>query len=395
MEKRCFLFGVPIPGGTRTWALGLRRALAPHGWSVEALDVAVRGPDPASMAELDGLLPCHVLGEPDDTWPRAVDRLARYLSDAGPCALIADRGFLFPFLPPNVARVGICHGLSRAALRWVIEGRPGADRYVAISPAVRDRLRTRVGDQSRITLVPHGVPALADHPRTYLPSPIRLLTVGRLEDAEKGVMDIPRIGARLADTDVAFRWTVAGDGPDRERLVAALRRAGLDGLVSLSGWRPAEELPDLYRAHDVLVVPSRLEGLGYALVEAMSAALVPVASLLHGVTDFATADGVCALLCPPGDSDAFAASIRRLVRSPDLFREKSRHALDRARSEFSLERMGARYRELLDQLTAPGFARPRTLSVAKLRRPSFAKRWTLGRFVPGTLRRGLRKIRGN
>lgn len=87
-----------------------------------------------------------------------------------------------------------------------------------------------------------------------------LLTVGRLSE-RKGMNDVVTAARKLAARDADVQWYVAGDGPLRERLSEA-------PLVETVGRVPHERMPDYYRAADLVVHPSLIEGLPNVLLEA-------------------------------------------------------------------------------------------------------------------------------
>src|SRR5581483_6078737 len=101
---------------------------------------------------------------------------------------------------------------------------------------------------------------------------------------------------------------IAGDGPERDTL------AGLaQGLpVELPGF--VQDVPALLAGLDVFCLTSRLEGLPFALLEAMMAGLPCVAS---DVGDVADALGGAGVVVRPGDVEALAAALARLVSSPE------------------------------------------------------------------------------
>jgi glycosyltransferase involved in cell wall biosynthesis len=103
---------------------------------------------------------------------------------------------------------------------------------------------------------------------------------------------------------------VAGDGPERAALTQLAGELGLDDRVRFLGRR--EDAADLLAACDVFVLPSRLEGLGVAALEAMAARRPVVASAVGGLAE-AIVDGETGLLVPPDDVDALATALVRLV----------------------------------------------------------------------------------
>jgi len=110
---------------------------------------------------------------------------------------------------------------------------------------------------------------------------------------------------------------LVGDGPERpglERLVARLR---LTRRVHFLGFVPHEQVAGLLGAADVLAMPSRYEELGTALVEGMQAGLPIVASDTGGIPQVIE-HGRTGLLVPPGDPEALAAALTRIIHDRTL-----------------------------------------------------------------------------
>jgi glycosyltransferase involved in cell wall biosynthesis len=144
------------------------------------------------------------------------------------------------------------------------------------------------------------------------------------------------LAARHAELAVVF----FGRGPLERRLRAQIARLGLGATVRLAGFR--DDLGTLLPGADVLVHPARREGLGVALLEAMSAGVPVVACAAGGVVDVVRHD-VTGLLVPPGDGRALAAALDRLLG--DAPERERLGAAGRAHVErqFSIERMIQRH----------------------------------------------------
>jgi glycosyltransferase involved in cell wall biosynthesis len=124
---------------------------------------------------------------------------------------------------------------------------------------------------------------------------------------------------RLRRQGVPFRACLAGGGPQLAADRALARRLGLgDGSVEILG-----EVPDsfaLLRRADVFVLPSRAEQSGsLSLLEALQAGCAVVASRVDGIPEDVT-DGASALLVEPGDPDALAGALARLLGDAGLRR---------------------------------------------------------------------------
>ncbi len=139
-------------------------------------------------------------------------------------------------------------------------------------------------------------------------------TLCRLE-AVKGVEELLHGFARASSVRPQLRLLLAGDGPLRDRLVRQARDAGLQDRVLIGGsWvRATEFLPAL----DLFVLASRNEGMGRALIEAMASGLPVVATAVGGMPEVLE-EGGAGLLVPPGDPQAIAEAIVRLVDDASL-----------------------------------------------------------------------------
>jgi glycosyltransferase involved in cell wall biosynthesis len=180
--------------------------------------------------------------------------------------------------------------------------------YVAYSRRMYEQLLEHLPHRaSSIHYIPYGIPLPA---RVRQPStgPLRLIFAGRLEHGQKGVLELPSIAAGLRDRSIAATWTIIGDGPDGATLRAAWPESeSVRYLGSLTNAGTIDRLPD----HDVFVLPTRVEGLPVALLEAMGCGVVPVVSNIEsGVPDVVTAEN--GLLPAVGDVDGFADAIARL-----------------------------------------------------------------------------------
>jgi glycosyltransferase involved in cell wall biosynthesis len=146
----------------------------------------------------------------------------------------------------------------------------------------------------------------------------------------------------------AARLLLAGYGMRRDAIVARAQSAGLDGSVSFLGYR--DDIAALVAASDVVALASRQEGFGRALVEAMVGGVPVVGTDVVGIRDVIR-DGETGLLVPPGDADALAAALLRLLRDGALRASLAERARCYAEEHFderdAARRIAAVYRELL------------------------------------------------
>jgi glycosyltransferase involved in cell wall biosynthesis len=158
----------------------------------------------------------------------------------------------------------------------------------------------------------------------------------------------PTVGvvARRKDQDVLLRALAAVERPVTVALVGVVADAelrALAGAVPQHGVRCVPFRPDVlafYRLFDVVVLPSRAEGLSQALLEAMALGLPVVASRAGGNPDLIS-HGRDGWLVPPRDGAAFAAALERLLGDPELRHALGARARWTARQRFSLARTAA------------------------------------------------------
>jgi phosphatidylinositol alpha-1,6-mannosyltransferase len=141
-----------------------------------------------------------------------------------------------------------------------------------------------------------------------------LLSVGRL-DARKGYKGHDRIIALLRELRAEGRdvvYLIAGTGEDRPRLEALARQQDVATWVRFLGKTPYDQLPDLYRAADLFVLPSTGEGFGIVFLEAMACG-TPALGLAVGGAPDALGDGELGYCVEAAD---LPAALRRALDAP-------------------------------------------------------------------------------
>lgn len=138
-----------------------------------------------------------------------------------------------------------------------------------------------------------------------------LLAVGMMREGDKRRSYEVLADALARISDRPWRLALAGDGPAREAVLARFDPARVRHL----GLVPADAMPSLMAAADLLVWPAVNEAYGMALLEAQAAGLPVVAGTSGGVADIVQ-DRVTGLVTPPGDPAAFAMAVARLLDDP-------------------------------------------------------------------------------
>lgn len=193
---------------------------------------------------------------------------------------------------------------------------PRVTRFIAISNAVKNAMVEGGIDASRIVVVHSGIAARAQPviPRDWRKElgweadTVLCGIVGAMT-AEKGLDKLQAIGSFLAPTArQRARVLLLGGGPAPVGSAGALE-VHAAGFVS--------DIDPAVAGLDVLWHPSRAEGLGTAVIDAMSLGVPPVAFAVGGVPEVIEHD-VSGLLVPPDDTRAFAAAAVRLIDDKEL-----------------------------------------------------------------------------
>lgn len=113
--------------------------------------------------------------------------------------------------------------------------------------------------------------------------------------------------------------------------------------VHFLGWR--EDIPQLLKASDILVLPSLKEAFGQVIVEAMASGVMVVATNNGGIVDIIQ-DGITGYLVPPANSEAIAEKITTILKNPSQKKDIEKAALASVRSKFTAQRMAERTLEV-------------------------------------------------
>ncbi|WP_344967296.1 glycosyltransferase family 4 protein [Salinactinospora qingdaonensis] len=239
------------------------------------------------------------------------------------------------------------------ALERVVAWR--ADTVLGVSGDLVERMRRRGArrlGRAVIAAPPQGEPSRpVARVRAELGASQRrpvLLVIARLAP-QKGLDILLEAAQALTGRTPVPLVAVAGDGPLRPELAAAVARRGLP--VRLLGHR--RDIADLLAAADVFVLPSWWEGPSLVIMEALRAGLPVVATRVGALAELYA--GV-ARLVPSGDAAALADAIRRVLDEPGLADRMRQGSLRRAATlpgeDDAVEAALAHYRRLAHSAAA-------------------------------------------
>lgn len=244
-----------------------------------------------------------------------------------------------------------------AGLRYAVYRR--VTGYVAMSPALARAYREAGLPDRRLRMIPQGVDVERYRPASDRAALRRELGVGPDEPVlvflgslveRKGIDLLLAAWLRIHGARPSARLWLVGrdrfeDDPAAEqflrRCLAAVPPKGLARVRRLGVRDDAERF---LQAADVFLFPSRREGFGTAIVEAMACGLPCVVAELPGITDYVFGgETECGVVVPPNDSARLAEAALSLLSRPEWSTAVGVAARERARTHFSIERIAGEY----------------------------------------------------
>ena len=210
---------------------------------------------------------------------------------------------------------------------------PVTSAVVAVSEEEKSAGRAALGNRAtQIQVIPNGVDVARFSPdgqiATRADDPL-VVSVGRLSH-QRGP-DVAVAALALMRTPAA-RLRLVGDGEDRARIEHQVSALGLAERVEMPGFRP-DTAPHL-RAADVVIVPSRYDGMALVLLEAMACGAAIVATRVAG----ASALDDAGILVPTEEPSSLAIAVDALLADPARRRQLGQAARRRAVERYSVQR---------------------------------------------------------
>lgn len=231
-----------------------------------------------------------------------------------------------------------------------------AERAVCVSESVRRfYVEKRRFPPEPLVVIPNSVdvpdPATLERPVDYPSAPadrMRAISVGRLHP-QKGLDQGLRWIAAALDIGANLDLTIVGDGPERRRLEFAANQFSVADRVRFVGWR--DDVANWLAASDVLLLPSRWEGMPNALLEAFAAGLPAIASDVEGVAETMGQD-LSFQVVPGGNPFVAASRLAALAADPELRRRLGDANRLRMKDCFSLSALIDRHADLYARLVS-------------------------------------------
>lgn len=255
---------------------------------------------------------------------------SHFFHDVIPAIRIARRGggrsvvFVYHLIAESGRTLSLRSAVSIGLERFSLAiARRGVDVVFVDNEETREALLQRGFAAERLVMTANAYDPLQELPPRRQTTPPTIVFVGRFVEV-KGVWDVVALARTLRERGVAARIQMLGDGPLRPQVVEAVRDEGLDEFIALPGFVTEAEKWEHLRSAAVFIAPSREEGWGIAVGEALTAG---VPSVVYDLPAYEHV-GDRPDRVPIGDVAAMAERVITLLEDPAELaaRESALHA---------------------------------------------------------------------
>jgi glycosyltransferase involved in cell wall biosynthesis len=231
------------------------------------------------------------------------------------------------------------------------------DMYITCGENIRETLIGRCGfPADKVVSIPTGVSPAFFHVRRNTEAKIRygldknsivIANVGILRSVKGHEVTLKAV-RRVTDAFPGAKFLIVGDGPRRKILESLVNTLKISEHVIFTGF--VEDIPEVYSFTDIAVLSSWSEGLPQSVLQAMAAGVPVVATEVGGVPEVIEHEKT-GMLVAPGDHEALAAAVIKMLEDPLLSKRMAGRAKDLAEKEHSaghmLDRIEDLYRDML------------------------------------------------
>ncbi len=157
------------------------------------------------------------------------------------------------------------------------------------------------------------------------------------------IASIPKVVAKMPDA----KFLVIGDGPLETELKKMSDKLGIEKNVQFLGWR--QDINDLLKVIDVVVLPSLWEGLPVAILEAMALSKPIVATNIKGNNELVV-HGETGYLVKPGNPEEISSYVLKLLNDQPLAKKMGRLGYSRVKEKFALNKIVEQTSSLYENL---------------------------------------------
>lgn len=263
--------------------------------------------------------------------------------------------YVISALPDHVLVIKAVHNTVECLSNRFHWNQRSINSFVCVSPVVREMTLLR-NIRTDIKIIPDCTDFQLDTECEDLSDVPVIGYVGRFHEAHKGISVLPQIANELKERDISAQWLLAGDGPERESLIRAFNKAGIELEIEKLD---QDGVRSFLMETDLLVIPSNFEAFGIVLAEGMATGSVPVCSNAP-VFSWILGNHSENLQVMNNLPSEYADIIQRLLENPDEYSFHRDLLKKRQKKLFSAKAVGQGYESLIRELKNSKRKVPRT-----------------------------------
>lgn len=213
-------------------------------------------------------------------------------------------------------------------------------RLVTVSESSKRDIIAQMGvKEDRLHIVPVGVDQDSFKPMPEVKRVKgRIMTTASADVPMKGLTPLLEGLAKLRTENPDAHLVIIGRTKEKSATPALIERLGLSGVVEFVSGVAQERIVELYAEAEVAVVPSLYEGFSLPAIEAMACGVPLVATTGGALPEVVGPDGIAALTVEPGNADALAQAIGRMLGDAELRERLGAAGRDRVLNRFTWRR---------------------------------------------------------
>lgn len=236
------------------------------------------------------------------------------------------------------------------------------DLFLCVSEHIKNKLIALGCDERKIVVHRSGVDTKNYRPRSEISRSnelVRILTVARLTEKKGVEYGIRAVAQVLAKCD-RLEYTIAGDGPLKDKLQAVIEQLEVGHRVRLVGWKSQDEIAVLLENSHILLAPSVTtdthdeEGVPGVIMEAFAHGLSVVSTLHAGIPEIVK-DGESGFLVRERDVDTLTEKLFAIIEQPSLWSLMGQRGRKFVAAHCDIERLNDHLVEMYQNLANEGF----------------------------------------
>ena len=277
---------------------------------------------------------------------RAVDRLSNYdviINNAS-----AETQLILPCLRADIIKIATMRNLNSSAKNLISHNSEWLEAVVTISLEMKNELEKLTAVHCPIHLISNCTLAKTNK-LNDLTNPIQISYVGRISEQQKNLLILPDVVRYLKASGLNFKFSIVGDGPDKDVLENKCQALGVWDDIKMMGSVSRDEAKQILSQSHFTIIPSYFEGLSNVMLEAMALGCVPVIS---DIANFSWVLGNAApeLQARLDAAESYANRIVDLSRDKQKYSELQMYLQERQKTNFSSSSTISGYLQLIKEL---------------------------------------------